>query len=142
MKRVFFDANIVVDVLAERKPWFQQAMVIMTLAQKKCLDLFCSLMSLGTAFYLLDKEKVPNEIVKKKLKIFVSVCKPIIHCDNVLSLTINSSFTDLEDAMQYFSALNENCDVIITRNKKDFTEATIPVMTPQEFLDSLPDDHQ
>jgi hypothetical protein len=39
--------------------------------------------------------------------------------------------------MQYFSAVSEGCDVIITRNKKDFLESKIPVMEPQEFLDSF-----
>ena len=36
-----------------------------------------------------------------------------------------------------FSALKGKCDVIITRNKKDFLESKIPVMEPQEFLDSF-----
>lgn len=39
--------------------------------------------------------------------------------------------------MQYFSALRENVDCIITRNKKDFQEAEIPVFEPHEFIDSL-----
>ena len=51
--------------------------------------------------------------------------------------SIESNFSDFEDAMQYFSALRENVDCIITRNKKDFSEAKIPVYEPQEFIDSL-----
>ena len=39
--------------------------------------------------------------------------------------------------MQYFSALRENVDYIVTRNKKDFTAAAIPVFEPQEFIDYL-----
>jgi len=52
-------------------------------------------------------------------------------------IQMKSPFKDFEDAMQYFSALSEGCDVIITRNKKDFAESKIQVLEPQEFLDSF-----
>lgn len=47
-------------------------------------------------------------------------------------------FTDIEDAMQYYAAIQTGCDCIITRNKKDFTKSDIPVMPPKEFLDVYP----
>ena len=39
--------------------------------------------------------------------------------------------------MQYFSAMRESIDYIVTRNKKDFKAAQIPVFEPQEFIDYL-----
>ena len=39
--------------------------------------------------------------------------------------------------MQYFSAMRESVDYIVTRNKKDFKAAHIPVFEPQEFIDYL-----
>ena len=42
--------------------------------------------------------------------------------------------SDLEDALQYYSAVNAKVDVVLTRNKKDFVEANMPVMTPDEFF--------
>ena len=44
---------------------------------------------------------------------------------------------NFEDAMQYYSALREQADVIITRNKDDYAAAQIPVYEPQEFLDLM-----
>lgn len=137
MKKVFFDANIVVDILAERQPWFPIEMEIISLSQQGQYSLYCSLLSLGTAFYLLEKEKVPLEVVKNKVGIFTSFCPPIESFEGVLTSSLQSSFSDLEDAMQYYSALSENCDTIITRNKKDFAESTIQVLEPQEFLDMI-----
>ncbi len=52
-------------------------------------------------------------------------------------IEMKTPFKDLDYAMQYFSAVSEGCDVIITRNKKDFLESKIPVMESQEFLDSF-----
>lgn len=49
-------------------------------------------------------------------------------------MALVSGFDDLEDAMQYYSAISSKVDVVLTRNKKDFVEANVPVMTPDEFL--------
>ena len=53
---------------------------------------------------------------------------------NVIDRTLQSDFVDLEDAMQYYSALASNAEVIITRNKKDFATANILVQNPIEFI--------
>lgn len=50
---------------------------------------------------------------------------------------ISSDFKDFEDAIQYFSALATNCDLIITRNEKDFKNALIPVMNAESYLQTL-----
>lgn len=65
------------------------------------------------------------------------------HTDNVtvneavIMATVKHPFKDFEDAMQYHTAMADNADCIVTRNKKDFTGTEIPVMEPQEFLDML-----
>ena len=47
---------------------------------------------------------------------------------------LDSSFTDFEDALQYFSALAVDADVIVTRNEDDFEHSEIPVYNPSQFL--------
>ena len=44
---------------------------------------------------------------------------------------------DYEDATQYRSAIDEQADCIVTRNKKDFKASTIEVLTPAEFFDKI-----
>ena len=41
---------------------------------------------------------------------------------------------DFEDAVQLICAEDNGADVIVTRDKDGFVNATIPVMTPAEFL--------
>ncbi len=50
---------------------------------------------------------------------------------------MNSDFKDFEDALQYFSATDSDCDIIITRNGKDFKKSLLPVITPKEYLQSI-----
>lgn len=54
--------------------------------------------------------------------------------EKVVDDALASCFSDYEDALQYYSALTRNVDVIITRNTRDFVHASIPVLTPDEFL--------
>ena len=61
--------------------------------------------------------------------------------DEVIEKAINSNFKDFEDAMQYFSALASNCDLIVTRNEKDFKNALIPVLNGESYLETLKKNH-
>ena len=54
--------------------------------------------------------------------------------ETVVDRSLSSNFKDFEDALQYYSALTKNVDVIITRNLKDFVDVTCPVLSPDEFL--------
>ena len=134
--KVFVDANVIIDLLAERNKWLLPAVEILELARNNEIVLKCSIISLPTVNYIMERqEKIIHNIVIEKMERFVSICEPIYADKQIAIKAFKSSFKDFEDAMQYNSALSEGCDVIITRNKKDFTESTIPVMEPQEFLD-------
>jgi predicted nucleic acid-binding protein len=51
-----------------------------------------------------------------------------------IDLAIASNFTDFEDAIQYFCAVENNLTTIITRNIKDFKKASIKILTPETFI--------
>jgi predicted nucleic acid-binding protein len=44
------------------------------------------------------------------------------------------SIPDFEDALQIASALAGKAEVFVSRNKSDFKDSPLPVMTPEEFL--------
>ena len=50
---------------------------------------------------------------------------------------LSSGWKDYEDATQHRSAIDEQADCIVTRNKKDFKASTIPVLTAAEFFDRI-----
>jgi hypothetical protein len=45
-------------------------------------------------------------------------------------------FKDFEDGLQHFTAIENNQDIIITRNLRDFVKSGIPAMTAEQFLKS------
>ena len=57
---------------------------------------------------------------------------------DIVNKSLQSDFTDFEDAIQYYSALtNQNIECIVTRNTKDYKKSVLPVMTPREVLKCL-----
>jgi predicted nucleic acid-binding protein len=44
---------------------------------------------------------------------------------------------DYQDAVQHASAVASQMDAFVTRDRRDYAGATLPVLTPQDFLDQL-----
>lgn len=133
--RLFIDTNVMLDFLGERIPFYDSIARLATLADKGKLKMIVSPISFATVNYFLVKNET-TEIAKEKLRKFKIICEICKIDSHTIEKGLNSSFKDFEDSLQYFNAVDSNCDIIITRNGKDFKESLIPVMTPDEFLNS------
>jgi predicted nucleic acid-binding protein len=124
------------DFLGERDPFYISAAKIATLADKREITIIVSALSYSTISYLLTKYE-SLEKIKDKLRKFKVISKICELDELIIEKGLNSDFSDFEDSLQYHSALRTECDIIITRNGKDFKKSQIPVMTPDEFLNSF-----
>ena len=136
MKKIFLDTNIILDFLGEREGFYEASAKIMTLADKKKIQVYTSPSSISNVFYVLAKYE-NSKIALEKIRKFKLLCSMSVMDDEVVEKAIHSNFKDFEDAMQYFSALASNCNIIITVNEKDFKNAMIPVMNAESYLLSL-----
>lgn len=134
--KLFLDTNVVLDLLGERVQYYEPIAKIATLADKGQIKIIVSALSYSTIFYMLSKFE-DREVVKEKLRKFKVIAETSDLTDKIIEKGLASKFVDFEDALQYFSAIKTDCKIIITRNAKDFKEAVIPVMTPDEYLKSL-----
>lgn len=133
MENLLIDTSIIVDLLAKRKNFYQEAQELFTLADEQELKLYISSLTFANTHYLLSKELNSNEARKVliKFKLLVSIL-PLD--DKILELALSSDFNDFEDGIQYYTALENKLNVIITRNKKDFKTSKLPVLTAKEYL--------
>lgn len=136
MSRIFLDTNVILDLLGERVPFFDSIAKVATLADQKKLTLIVSPLSFTTIDYVLNKYET-SESVLNKLRKFKIICEVCEVNEETIDKALNSSFKNFEDALQYFSALQSNCSMIITRNGKDFKHSRIPIMTAEEYLSSI-----
>lgn len=137
MKKVLLDTNIVIDLLAKREPFYQEAAKIFTLADRKVIKLFVSALSFANVNYVLLRQRKPEEakLILRKLKLLVGV---LSLDEKIISLSLNDNdFKDYEDSLQYYSAIENDIEVIISRNLKDFQNSKLPVMTADQFINSI-----
>ena len=58
--------------------------------------------------------------------------------ESILKKSLKSNHKDFEDAIQIVAAESiSDMDCIVTRDLKDYKNAQIEVLTPDEFLDTL-----
>ena len=134
--KLFFDMNVMLDLFAERMPYYESVAKIATLADKGQIILVASALSYATVSHFLTKfENAEKAKIKlRKFKIISQICDLT---EIIIEKGLNSNFSDFEDSLQYFSALSSNCEILITRNGKDFRESQIPIMTSDEYLMSI-----
>jgi predicted nucleic acid-binding protein len=133
MEKLLVDTNIVIDLLSKREEFFQEAQELFTLADNNEVVLFVSALTFANTHYLLAKYQKLDEARKTLIKFKVLVNVAALD-DKIVELALVSDFKDFEDAIQYHTALENEVDIIITRNKKDFKNSKLPVMTAKEYL--------
>ena len=137
MKRLLIDTNIVIDLLAKRDPFYNDTAKLFSLADKNKVKLSVNSLTFANTNYILQKSKsasITREILRK-FKILTTV---LALDEKIIDLALNDNeFADFEDAIQYYSAIENNLDIIITRNLKDFKPSKIPVMTASEFIKTI-----
>ena len=136
MNKLFLDTNIILDLLAHRMPFYTEAAELFSLADKEKVKLSISSLCIADTNYILSRQNPEMEVRKilRKIKVLVN----ILPLDNkITDLALNSEFRDFEDAIQYFTAIENDQDIIITRNQSDFKDSKIPVMTAAEYIKSI-----
>ena len=136
MKKIFVDTNILLDLLFQRRGFFLDAKRLFNYSKSRNIDIFISAISINTIYYLLQK-KFTKEYSKHLLEYIYDITDILPFDENIIFLAHQSSFKDLEDAFQYFTAKKYNIPVIITRNQKDFLADDISIVDIKEFFNTL-----
>lgn len=139
MKKVFVDTNILIDLLANRKPFSKFAISLFSKAERKKIKLFTSSHSIATTFYLL-KRHTDDAALRHALLDLSDYVNVIAVDHDIVKKALKSKHKDFEHAIQIFCAGTiDNIDCIVTRNGKDFKNSEIQVVTPEELERHLKD---
>jgi len=118
MDRLLVDTNIVIDLLAKRERFLTEAQELFTLSDKKEVKLYVSSLTFANTHYILSQSLKIDDSRKilRKFKVLVEV---LPMDDKIIDLSLDSDLKDFEDAIQYYTALENNLEIILTRNLKD-----------------------
>ncbi|WP_342084511.1 type II toxin-antitoxin system VapC family toxin [Dyadobacter sp. OTU695] len=131
---VFLDANIVLDFLLKRKD-YDDARKVMVLVLQKKIKAFISPSILHIVSYWLTKA-YGSAKSKDLLLLFLSDVRIIEANQEVVNLALTSQIDDIEDALQYYTALHHKIDLFVSRDRKFQGQALtlLPVYDLPEFL--------
>ncbi len=131
--KILLDTNVILDVALKREPFYQAAAAVFKASDSNDWRLFITASIATDLYYVLRKEKgrdIAWQFIVQLLEC-VDVClvnKPI------LEKALTSGFADFEDAVQNAAADHEGMDIILTRNKADFSMSALPILTPADFV--------
>jgi predicted nucleic acid-binding protein len=135
MEKIFVDTDIILDLLAERKPFYDHAASLFSLADAGAVELYISALTIPNLHYIMSGT-LPSAEASRRLMQFKTLVNVLPLTDKIIDLALSSDFRDVEDAFQYFTAIEHHIPVLITRNLRDYKTATIAVMTAEQFLKS------
>lgn len=134
MKQVFLDTNVIIDFLADRKPFSVYAAKIFNYAVSGKVKLYISAVSYNNIYYIL-RQSFSNIDTLKLLDELSEMTEVADVTKSVIKKSLKSELKDFEDAIQYNCALSLNkIDFIVTRDTKDYRKSLLPVMNPEEAL--------
>lgn len=137
MRNIFIDINILVDIFANREPFVHKSLSIYNLAIKRKIKLYSSSNTITTLHYIL-KKSISEEKTRLALEHVVEHVLIIPVDINIIKKSLKSNHKDFEDAIQITSAQSINAiECIVTRDLKDYKNAEMKVLTPDEFLNTL-----
>lgn len=136
MTRALIDTNIIIDIACERQPFYADSARVFELIDEEKLQVFLSATIVTDIYYLLRKELGKQETFLF-LKDLLQVAEVLAVDSNIILKALYSESLDFEDEVQTRVALENEVDIIITRNTKDYNDEIIKALSPKEFLDSV-----
>jgi predicted nucleic acid-binding protein len=134
MKKLYVDTNIVIDLLSRREPYSDEAAALFSLADKNQVELSISSLTIANTSYVLLGQ-MDSAKAKSILRILRLIVKILPLDDKIIGLALNDeTFSDFEDGLQYFTAIENGQETIITRNLKDFRNSKLPAITAKQFI--------
>lgn len=133
--RVFIDANVLISVLNKEYPLFSYSSRVLSLAGSKKFQLYTSPICLAIAFYFAEKK---YRVVKAKEKINL-LCDHIKIAEatvwSVQNALKDRAVLDFEDGLEYYAAIENKCECIITEDVGDFHFSKIEVLQSEAFFE-------
>lgn len=134
---IFLDANVLLDFLLIRSN-YPNAKAVFNLIVNGKVKAFVTPSIVHLVGYWLTKSY--NSEKAKKILLTLLMDVNVIDIDHEITLlALHSKIDDIEDALQYYSALHHQLDILISEDKDFQKEGTpsLPVVSAKYFLENI-----
>lgn len=140
MTYFFLDTNVIIDFIADRKPFSKAAARLFDFSEKGKVKIFISSLSYSNIYYVVKKATSHKEMISI-LRELESMTETIDVTKSIIKSSLSSDFKDFADAIQYFTAIsNKKTTAIVTRDTKDYKNSQLAVLSPEEAVSLIEND--
>ncbi len=133
IRRVFVDCDVILDLLLARQPHLSATVQLFMLFQNRKLEGCVSPLIFSNLFYILRKATSTPEAIEALEKLR-RITRTLTVDDLIVDSALSSSFSDFEVAIHYFTAESHGAQAVVTRNKRDYKTANLPVFDAEECV--------
>lgn len=135
--KVLIDTCVAIDFLQKRSPFADAAYKIFYAAATGEIAGYITAKAATDIYYLMHRFTHSNEKSRTQLgRLLLLIGMLDTSSDDVVQ-ALSADISDFEDAVMSETAVRCKMDCIVTRNISDYAKSTVPVFTPDEFLDIL-----
>jgi predicted nucleic acid-binding protein len=134
MTKLLIDTDVILDFFFQREPFADSAAQILSLCESKKIKGYITPVIVSNVYYLL-RQTAKHEKVIAKLKLLIAITDILVIDKAAVMHALNSEFKDFEDALQNYTAeLNNEIEILVTRNIKDYKYSKLAIKTPDQYL--------
>lgn len=113
--KIQLDTNIVIDILEQREPFYKVSSTLIITAIQQNHDLCITANSIDNIHYILKSNKTVFQI-ENTIQQFLEFASIASVNEKIITLALKAGWKDLEDAIQYFTAIEAGANLIVTRD--------------------------
>ncbi len=113
--KVFLDTNVLLDIFLRRPGFLDDAKQIWSLVESRKIQGAVAAISFNSIHYVMARQCGRPQAMQA-VTLMLCALKMVTLEQHVIQAAVLSHFPDFEDAIQYYSALSDNVDCIITRD--------------------------
>ncbi|NJN04414.1 MAG: PIN domain-containing protein [Leptolyngbyaceae cyanobacterium SL_1_1] len=134
--KILIDTNIVLDLILERQPFVENAVLIFEQIERGNLAGYVAATTITNIFYILRKAEGREVALAAIHRLLVGLQFCAVDRQTI-ETALSLGLKDFEDSIQLACATLDQLDAIVTRDPKDFSGSNLPIYSPTELLIQL-----
>jgi len=135
--RLMIDTNIILDVLLRRDVFFENSKEVLKLCEERKCEGMVSASAITDIFYITRKALGSVEDTYRVLDAILNIVKVLTVTNTDVLQAFQVRAKDFEDCLMATCAKSNQCEGIVTRNKKDFINFGVALYSPEEVVKEL-----
>ena len=134
--QVLVDTNVILDAILPRGEFSRLARLLVRKHEEKLFQGFVSASAITDIYFIVEKER-KHDFALQAIKKVVRMLTVIPVNVEIIETAFASSVKDFEDAVQAAAAQDFGINVVVTRDKTDFSNSGLKAYSQEEFLETI-----